>query len=146
MIAPAAAPFERSVISGGDLRRPGMGGMEFTWRMVATLAWPVVAIVAVFAYRKWVTERLESLGFSVGALKVQLKALNRKVDTVGENISITLADNMPRPAAGGIPESLVDLMATVNKNRLRGTAITGGKLREIVGSRGCLGDLGGRGW
>ena len=97
-----------------------MGGMEFTWRMVATLAWPVVAIVAVFAFRKWITERLESFGVSVGALKVQLKALNRKVNTVGENISITLADNMPQPAAGGIPESLEDLMATVNKNRMEG--------------------------
>ena len=97
-----------------------MGGMEFTWRMVATLVWPAVVIVAVLAFRKWVTEQLESLGISVGSLTVQVKALNRKVNTVGENISIALSDNIPQPAADGIPDSLVDLMATVNKNRLQG--------------------------
>jgi hypothetical protein len=96
-----------------------MGGMEFTWRMVGTLVWPVVAIVVVLVFRKWIIERLESLGISIGGLKVQL-ALNRKVDTVGENISSTLADNMPRPEIDGIPESLVDLMATVNTNRMAG--------------------------
>lgn len=97
-----------------------MGGMEFTWRMVATLAWPAVVIIAVLAFRKWITEQLESLGITLGSLSVQLKALNSKVNVVGENISITLSDNMPQPAGDGIPESLVDLMATVNKNRMEG--------------------------
>lgn len=97
-----------------------MGGMEFTWRMVATLAWPVVIIVTVFVFRKWINERLESLGITLGSLSVQVKALNSKVKTVGENISTTLSDNMPQPTGDGIPESLVDLMATVNKNRMEG--------------------------
>jgi hypothetical protein len=96
-----------------------MGGMEFTWRMVATLVWPLVAVVVVLAFRTWIIERLESFGISVGGLKVQL-ALNRKVDTVGGNISTTLADNMPQPEPSRVPESLVDLMATVNTNRMAG--------------------------
>jgi len=97
-----------------------MGGMEFTWRMIATLAWPAVVIVTVFVFRKWITERLESLGITLGSLTVQVKALNSKVNDVGENISITLSDNMPQPPSDGIPDSLVDLMATVNKNRMEG--------------------------
>ena len=98
-----------------------MGGMEFTWRMVTTLAWPAVVIVAVLVFRKWITERLESLGVTLGQLSVQLKTLNTKVDTVGNDISMTLSENVPRPAAdGGIPESLVDLIATVSRNRMEG--------------------------
>ncbi len=109
-----------------------MGGMEFTWRMVAALAWPAVIIVAVLAFRKWITERLESLGVTVGSLNVQVKALNRKVSAVGENISITLADNMPQPAGGGIPESLVDLMATVSKNRMEGIQAAFGRVHQAL--------------
>jgi hypothetical protein len=97
-----------------------VGGMEFTWRMVATLAWPAVAIVAVLVFRKWITERVESLGVTFGKLSVQLKALNSKVDTVGHDISTTLSDNVPRPADGEIPGSLVDLIATVSRNRMEG--------------------------
>jgi hypothetical protein len=93
--------------------------MEFTWRMVTTLVWPAVVIVAVFAYRKWITEKLDSLGVTVGSLSVQLKTLNNKVNVIGENISMTLSD-MPPPADERIPQSLVDLIATVNRNRMEG--------------------------
>jgi hypothetical protein len=94
--------------------------MEFTWRMVGALAWPAVVIVAVLVFRKWITERLESLGVSLGQVSVQLKSLNSKVDTVGNDISTTLSDNVPRPVISGIPESLVDLIAAVSQNRMEG--------------------------
>src|SRR5215831_7956231 len=97
-----------------------MNGMEFTWHMVATLAWPAVIIVTVLVFRKWIIERLESLGVTFGKLSVQLKTLNSKVDTVGHDISMTLSDNMPQPADDGIPQSLVDLMATVSQDRMVG--------------------------
>jgi hypothetical protein len=69
---------------------------------------------------KWIVERLESLGVTLGKLSVQLKTLNSKVDTVGHDISMTLSENVPRPAEEGIPESLVDLIATVSLNRMEG--------------------------
>ena len=97
-----------------------MNGMEFTWHMVATLAWPTVIIVTILVFRKWIIEKLESLGVTFGKLSVQLKTLNTKVDTVGHDISMTLSDNMPRPADDGIPQSLVDLMATVSQDRMAG--------------------------
>lgn len=97
-----------------------MNGMEFTWHMVATLAWPAVVIVALLVFRKWIIERLGSLGVTLGKLSVQLKTLNSKVDTVGQDISMTLSENVPRPAKQGIPESLVDLIATVSLNRMEG--------------------------
>ncbi len=97
-----------------------MNGMEFTWHMVATLVWPAVVIVALLVFRKWIIERLESLGVTLGKLSVQLKTLNSKVDTVGHDISMTLSENVPRPAEEGIPESLVDLIATVSLNRMEG--------------------------
>jgi hypothetical protein len=98
-----------------------VNGMEFTWHMVATLVWPAVVIVALLVFRKWIIERLESLGITLGKLSVQLKTLNRKVDTVGHDISMTLSENMSRPVEEGIPESLVDLIATVSRNRMEGT-------------------------
>jgi len=94
--------------------------MEFTWRMVSTIAWPVAVVVIVLAFRRWIFERVDSLGIKFGTLDVQLKTLNDKVDQVGQDISITLSDNMPRPSDDGIPVSLVDLMATVSKNRIEG--------------------------
>jgi hypothetical protein len=100
-----------------------VNGMEFTWHMVATLAWPAVVIVVLLVFRKWIIERLESLGITLGKLSVQLKTLNSKVDTVGHDISTTLSENMPRPAEEGIPESLVDLIATVSQNRMEGIRV-----------------------
>jgi hypothetical protein len=97
-----------------------MNGMEFTWHMVATLAWPIVVIVTVFVFRKWIIKNLEYLGITFGKLSVQLKALNTKVDTVGQDISMTLSGDMAQPAGDGIPESLVDLMATVSQDRMAG--------------------------
>jgi hypothetical protein len=98
-----------------------MGGMEFTWRMASALAWPAVVIVGVLAFRGWITQRLDSLGITWGSLGVQLKALNTKVDQAGQDIAVTLSENVPQPAVGDeIPESLVDLLATVNRNRIEG--------------------------
>ncbi|MGW0808131.1 hypothetical protein [Nonomuraea sp. NPDC002799] len=98
-----------------------MSGMELVSRLVSALAWPVVVIVVVLALRTWITKRLDSLGITLGSVDVQLKTLDLKVDGVGKDIAVTLSDNMPQPTAnGGIPTSLVDLMATVNKNREEG--------------------------
>ena len=98
-----------------------MGGMEFTWRMASTLAWPVVAIVVALVFRKWITEKVSSFAFKAGPVDVQVTLLDTKVDAVGQDISTTLSENMPRPDAGdAIPESLVDLIATVTENRAEG--------------------------
>lgn len=98
-----------------------MGGMEFTWRMVSTLAWPAAIVIVALVFRRWIVERLDSLGITLGSLGVQLKTLDVKVDKVGQDLSITLSDNAPQPdASDEIPQSLVDLMATVNKNRMEG--------------------------
>ena len=105
-----------------------MGGMEFTWRMVSTLAWPAAVVIIVLVFRRWIVERLDLLGITLGSLGVQLKTLDLKVNRVGEDVSVTLSENTPGPASNTpgpasdaeIPQSLVDLMATVNKNRMEG--------------------------
>jgi len=50
-------------------RRPGMSEMEFSWRMVATLAWPLVVLAGLIVYRKWITETLTSLRFKFGSVE-----------------------------------------------------------------------------
>ncbi len=98
-----------------------MDGMEFAWRMVSTLAWPAVVVVVALIFRRWISERLDSLGISVGSFGVNLKTLNAKVDKIGQDLSITLTDNVPKPdAEHGVPQSLVDLMAVVERDRMAG--------------------------
>jgi hypothetical protein len=97
-----------------------MGGMEFTWRMVGALIWPVVVLAGLIAYRPWITKRLESLRFKAAGIEGEVKVLNAKVDTIGLDISATLSE-MPRPIARNeIPASLVDLIPVVNRNRSEG--------------------------
>jgi hypothetical protein len=97
-----------------------MGGMEFTWRMVGALIWPVVVLAGLIAYRPWITKRLESLRFKAAGIEGEVKVLNAKVDTIGLDISATLSE-MPRPIARDeIPASLVDLIPVVNRNRSEG--------------------------
>jgi hypothetical protein len=97
-----------------------MNNMEFTWRMVGTLIWPVVVLAGLIAYRPWITERLESLRVKAGGFEGEVKVLNAKVDTIGRDISTTLSE-MPQPTAEGqIPTSLVDFIPVVTRNRGQG--------------------------
>jgi hypothetical protein len=102
----------------------GLGGMEFTWRMVSTLAWPIVAVIVALVYRKWITEKVRKIGVKAGPVDVEVTLLDEKVDAVGQDISATLADNMPQPEPGdAIPQSLVDLIPAVTKDRAEGVRI-----------------------
>jgi hypothetical protein len=88
--------------------------------MVGTLACPIVVVVALIIYRKWITEKLGSLRLKAGSLEAEVRTLNQKVDTIGKDVALTLSE-VPRPATDGrVPESLVDLMALVNRNRSEG--------------------------
>lgn len=110
-----------------------MGNMEFTWRMVGTLVWPVVAIVALIAYRKWITQNLQSLRLKVGTLvEGEVKTLNDKVEIIGRDVEMTLSE-VPRPSTDGeIPESLVDLMPVVNRSRSEGIHAAFGQVRKAL--------------
>jgi hypothetical protein len=94
--------------------------MEFTWRMVGTLVWPIVVLAGLIAYRSWITENLASLRVKAGGFEGEVKVLNAKVDTIGRDLATTLSE-MPQPTAEDeIPTSLVDLIPVVTKNRSEG--------------------------
>ncbi|MFI6316679.1 hypothetical protein ACIBG8_04135 [Nonomuraea sp. NPDC050556] len=98
-----------------------MGGMEFTWRMASTLAWPVVAIIVALVFRRWIIEKVSSVAVKAGPVDVELTLLDNKVDAVGQDISATLSDSSPLPEPdGAIPTSLVDLLSVVTENRDEG--------------------------
>jgi hypothetical protein len=94
-----------------------MNGMEFTWRMFGTLAWPAVVVVGLVVYRKWITEKLTSLKFKLGLAEVELGV---KVDKTGQDIASLLIGMPGQSSEDNMPMSLVDLMADVNKNRRNG--------------------------
>ena len=97
-----------------------MNNMEFTWRMVGALIWPVVVLAGLIAYRPWITEKLVSLRVKAGGFEGEVRVLNAKVDTIGRDIGTTLSE-MPEPIAEDeIPTSLVDLIPVVTRNRREG--------------------------
>jgi hypothetical protein len=109
-----------------------MDGMEFTWRMVGTLVWPFVIVLALIVYREWITEKLLSARVKFGSVEGEVKVLNTKVDTVGRDVGLTLSE-APRPAPHGeVPESLVDLMPVVNRNRSEGIHEAFGLVRKAL--------------
>jgi hypothetical protein len=91
-----------------------MGGMEFTWRMFATLAWPVVVVIVVIGYKGWITTALRSLRIKLGSAEFEL---NTKVDDTGREIAGTLSEMPAETAGDSVPTSLVDLMPVVTRNR-----------------------------
>jgi len=97
-----------------------VSGMEFTWRMVGTLVWPVVVIAGLIAYQPWITKKLKSLRLKAVGFEAEVEVLNDKVDTIGRNMAITLS-KMPQPPTGNeIPTSLVDLIPDVTRDRSEG--------------------------
>lgn len=97
-----------------------MSSMEFTWRMVGTLIWPVVALAALVFYQPWITKNLKFFRVKFGGFEGEVEVLNAKVDTIGRDVATTLSE-MPQPIAKGeIPTSLVDLIAVVTRNRSEG--------------------------
>ena len=105
-----------------------MSGMEFSWRMVAALAWPLVVLAVLIVYRKWITEKLTSLTFKFGSVEI---ALNTKVDTTGKSIASALW-RMRRTSADGETPSLVDLMPTINRNIEKGIQAAFDRVQEAL--------------
>jgi hypothetical protein len=90
--------------------------MEFSWRMATTLVWPVVALVGIIVFRKWIIQRLSNLRFKVGSVEFEL---NTKVEKTGNDIAIAMSTMLKEPAVGEIPTSLVYLLPMVSQNRDR---------------------------
>lgn len=106
-----------------------MGGMEFTWRMVTTLVWPLVVIVGLIAYKDWITEKLSNVTVKIGAAEF---ALGTKVTETGKDIAEVIAD-MPKPREGGaIPVSLVDLLPEVKRSRAKGIRAAFAVVRQAL--------------
>ena len=107
-----------------------MNGMEFSWRMVATLVWPLVVLAGLIVYRKWITHTLTSLTLKFGSVEV---ALNTKVDTTGQDIANAVMNpNMPQLAADAESASMVDLMPVVNKNIGEGIQAAFNRVTEVL--------------
>ena len=94
--------------------------MEFTWKMVGALVWPVVVLGVLIAYRPWITKRLESLRVKAGGFEGEVRVLNDKVDTIGEDLSPSLWKTRQPITEDEIPTSLVDLIPVVTRNRSEG--------------------------
>lgn len=105
-----------------------MSGMEFSWRMVAALAWPLVVFAVLIVYRKWITETFTSLTLRFGSVEI---ALNRKVDTTGKDIASALR-RMRGTSADGDSPNLVDLMPEVSRNIGKCIQAAFGRVQEAL--------------
>jgi hypothetical protein len=89
--------------------------MEFSWRMATTLVWPLIALVGIIVFRKWIIQS-SNFRFKVGSVELEL---NTKVEKTGQDIALALSAMPVEPAEGEIPKSLVDLLPMVSRNRDR---------------------------
>lgn len=96
-----------------------MDSMEFTWRMAATLIWPIVAAALLIAYYPLLS-KLVSLRIKVGGLEAEIQLLNDKVDTIGQDLSPSLQEMREPIGENEIPTTLVDLIPIMTKNRSDG--------------------------
>jgi hypothetical protein len=97
-----------------------MSGMEFTWRLIAVLAWPMVVLSLLVVYRGWITstvssvtagKRLEEAG--IGPFRFKWAP---EIDTAGREVAGALAQMPEPPNEGPVPTSLVDLIGDINQN------------------------------
>lgn len=94
--------------------------MEFTWRMVGTLIWPVVVAVVLIAYYPWITKRLGTFRVKAGGVEAEVSVLDDKADKIGQDLSPSLWKMREPITEDEVPTTLVDLIPVINKNRSEG--------------------------
>jgi len=90
-------------------------GLEFAWRLIDVLVWPVVVLTALVIYRRLITttfsgamsgRKLKKL--KAGSFEVEWEA---KLDEAGRNVAQVLAETPGAPTESDqIPTNLVDLI------------------------------------
>ncbi len=112
-----------------------MNGMQFTSNMITVLVWPVVILVLLVVYRRWITSTVSALteGVRVSKLKIGPSEWSFTVDKAGQNVAMALA-RMPEPVSDGpVPTTLVDLIGDVNNNPHAGMRTAFYLVRQALG-------------
>jgi hypothetical protein len=101
-----------------------MSGMEFTWRLIAVLAWPVVILCILVAYRGWITSTITSVTAGKRLEEAAIGPLRFKwaseINTAGREVASALTRIPKPPSEGPVSTSLVDLIDDVNTSPRHG--------------------------
>ena len=97
-----------------------MSGMEFSWRLVGVLAWPVLILFVLVAYRTTIssiTKDIRLRKLNAGPVGLEFDAT---ADTAARSMARVL-DRAPQTVVETlVPTSLVDLIGDVNENPREG--------------------------
>ncbi|WP_432969199.1 hypothetical protein [Dactylosporangium sp. CA-233914] len=92
-----------------------MNGLEFTAQMVATVAWPIVVLVLLLVFRRWITATVS--GATAGARIKRIKLgpveaeFEEKAADAARSVAGALAENAsPPPVDGPVPTFFADLI------------------------------------
>jgi hypothetical protein len=97
-----------------------MGGMEFTWKMVSVLVWPLVVIALGIVFRRALVAGFQTLTAGLRTLKAAGVELSFAMDNAWQDVTDVLAgmpDQSTKP--GEVPTNLVDLYPLASKNPRR---------------------------
>ena len=111
--------------------------MEFSWRMTTALVWPVVLLVFLVLYRKWITATVASLAENIKSVKagpggIEIQLWEDKSGATGYKLAGALKQGRSLVGSEQIPTSLVDLIDDVNKNPQEGIRAAFRLVRKIL--------------
>jgi hypothetical protein len=113
-----------------------MGGMEFTWKMVSVLIWPLVVVVLGIVFRRALVTGFQTLTAGLRSFKAAGVELAFAMDNAWQDVTDVLA-TMPDQATkpGEVPTNLVDLYPMAAKNPRRAVRDAFRHVREALAKR-----------
>jgi hypothetical protein len=113
-----------------------MGGMEFTWKMVSVLVWPLVVIVLGIVFRRALVAGFQTLTAGLRSFKAAGVELAFAMDNAWQDVTDVLA-GMPAQSTepGEVPTNLVDLYPLASKNPRRAVREAFRHIRQALAKR-----------
>jgi hypothetical protein len=113
-----------------------MGGMEFTWKMVSALVWPLVVIVLGVVFRRALVAGFQTLTAGLRSFKAAGVELGFAMDNAWQDVTDVLA-GMPGQVTepGEVPTNLVDLYPLAAKNPRRAVREAFRHVRQALAQR-----------
>jgi hypothetical protein len=113
-----------------------MGGMEFTWKMVSVLVWPLVVIVLGIVFRRALVAGFQTLAAGLRSFKAAGVELAFAMDNAWQDVTDVLA-GMPGQSTkpGEVPTNLVDLYPLASRNPRRAVREAFRHVRQALAKR-----------
>jgi hypothetical protein len=113
-----------------------MSAMEFTWKMVSVLIWPLVVIVLGIVFRRALVAGFQTLTAGLRSVKAAGVELAFAIDNAWQDVTDVLAKMPEQPTRPGeVPTNLVDLYPLASRNPRRAVQEAFRHVRQALAKR-----------